>query len=546
MADAEAFTSCSKRVLIYPQKSEFVSPYLREKYEKEAGKNWDLFYKRNADRFFKDRHYLDKEWGEYIRGTIDKNEHCDCKRVILEVGCGTGNTVFPLIAEYPNIFVHACDFSNRAVSLVKAHPEYEGGRVNAFVCDAVSEDLSASIQPASVDVVTMVFMLSAVSPEKMPGVLQNIKRVLKPGGYVLFRDYAVGDLAQKRLTEKVQKISENFFARSDGTRAYYFSEDELVSLFEKEGILCKSVTVHCRQVENRSRSLVMNRRWIQGEFFLPVDGEKKTQTSCADSMEDMQQAAKVTTMVQESVDVDLSEGVASLFMAIPTVEVTKIKVGNRLLLIKCVARENQHTTRATGLLLWDAAPALASVLEANPALYDNKRVLELGCGATALSSLIVSNSAATVFATDGDPASMSLLQENMELNSSSFPVGKVCCRKLEWGQKEDVEAIKSECQRAGFDLIVGTDVTYVAAAVPLLFQTASSLIAKQSSSLFVLCHFSRKVQEADILAAASACGFSYFDVWKSTSPQLVVPDSLQELASSNGPLRLLCFRISEQ
>lgn len=32
-----------------------------------------------------------------------------------------------------------------------------------------------------------------------------------------------------------------------------------MSLFEKEGILCKSVTVHCRQVENRSRSLVMNR-----------------------------------------------------------------------------------------------------------------------------------------------------------------------------------------------------------------------------------------------------------------------------------------------
>lgn len=35
------------------------------------------------------------------------------------MGCGTGNTVFPLVAEFPDIFVHACDFSARAVSLVK-------------------------------------------------------------------------------------------------------------------------------------------------------------------------------------------------------------------------------------------------------------------------------------------------------------------------------------------------------------------------------------------------------------------------------------------
>ena len=51
-----------------------------------------------------------------------------------QVGCGTGNTVFPLLAEYPDIFVHACDFSARAVSLVKVchglsnfvHPNFDG------------------------------------------------------------------------------------------------------------------------------------------------------------------------------------------------------------------------------------------------------------------------------------------------------------------------------------------------------------------------------------------------------------------------------------
>jgi methyltransferase-like protein 6 len=60
-------------------------------------------------------------------------------------------------------------------------------------------------------------MLSAVSPAKMAEVIINLKQVLKPGGHVLVRDYAMGDLAQERLTRKDQKISENFFARGDGT-----------------------------------------------------------------------------------------------------------------------------------------------------------------------------------------------------------------------------------------------------------------------------------------------------------------------------------------
>lgn len=55
----------------------------------------------------------------------------------------------------------------------------------------------------------------------------NVARALKPGsGRVLVRDYAEGDLAQLRLDgpTRRQRISENFFARSDGTQAYYFTQ----------------------------------------------------------------------------------------------------------------------------------------------------------------------------------------------------------------------------------------------------------------------------------------------------------------------------------
>lgn len=55
----------------------------------------------------------------------------------------------------------------------------------------------------------------------------NVARILKPGqGRVVVRDYAEGDLAQQRLSgpKRKQRLAHNFYVRSDGTQAYYFSK----------------------------------------------------------------------------------------------------------------------------------------------------------------------------------------------------------------------------------------------------------------------------------------------------------------------------------
>ena len=39
-----------------------VSEFKQNKLEKEALKNWDLFYKRNSTKFFKDRHWTTREF----------------------------------------------------------------------------------------------------------------------------------------------------------------------------------------------------------------------------------------------------------------------------------------------------------------------------------------------------------------------------------------------------------------------------------------------------------------------------------------------------
>ncbi|KAM9696208.1 tRNA N(3)-cytidine methyltransferase METTL6 isoform 3-T4 [Dama dama] len=152
-----------------------VSDFKQQKLEKEAQKNWDLFYKRNSTNFFKDRHWTTREFEE-LRSC---REFEDQKLTMLEAGCGVGNCLFPLLEEDPDIFAYACDFSPRAVEYVKQNPLYDTERCKVFQCDLTKDDLLEHVPPESVDVVTLIFVLSAVHPDKMHLVLQNIYKTRK-------------------------------------------------------------------------------------------------------------------------------------------------------------------------------------------------------------------------------------------------------------------------------------------------------------------------------------------------------------------------------
>ncbi|XP_031105765.1 uncharacterized methyltransferase C3H7.11-like isoform X1 [Ipomoea triloba] len=264
-------------------------------YSKKSLKYWNDFYKRHQNKFFKDRHYLEKDWGRHF-----SNEDGDGDgkgKVVLEVGCGAGNSIFPLVAAFPRLIVHACDFSPQAVALVKSHENFDAERIHVFVCDAAKDDLSSEITSSTVDVVTLIFMLSAVSPNKMPSILQNCKKVLKPNGHILFRDYALGDSAQVRhnidsssehyygpnwvkkpfccsiscakkvkLHERNQMISQNFYFRGDGTCSFYFSKEFLSTLFVQAGFDVVDINTYCMEIENRYRNITMPRRWLRAVF----------------------------------------------------------------------------------------------------------------------------------------------------------------------------------------------------------------------------------------------------------------------------------------
>ena len=89
-----------------------------EKYDNEAHKFWDKFYQNNTTHFFKDRHWLTREFPELLAAGAK----------LLEVGCGVGNTIFPLLQENSTLYVYGIDFSQKAISLVKVSP----GKISSF------------------------------------------------------------------------------------------------------------------------------------------------------------------------------------------------------------------------------------------------------------------------------------------------------------------------------------------------------------------------------------------------------------------------------
>lgn len=255
------------------QNSRLLSSFQANKLEVEAKKNWDLFYKRNTTKFFKDRHWTTREFFELINiPELDGNDvsattDSKPKKNLLEIGCGVGNLVFPLIEDnhHNRFFIYAMDFSPRAIEIVKQNLLYSDQYMAAFACDVTTSDIFDTIQAGTIDLITLVFVLSAIHPEKFTTVAKNLNRLLKPGGVVLFRDYGLYDMAQLRF-KAGSKIDEKLYVRQDGTRSYFFTVEELKNLFETTGFEVVSNEYIHRRTVNFKEGIDAPRIFLQGKY----------------------------------------------------------------------------------------------------------------------------------------------------------------------------------------------------------------------------------------------------------------------------------------
>ncbi|KAK7870219.1 hypothetical protein R5R35_003489 [Gryllus longicercus] len=251
------------KVKLEKQNSRIVSEFQANKLEKDAMKNWDLFYKRNETRFFKDRHWTVREFQELL-GVQEKPG----RRKMLEMGCGVGNLVFPLLEMDLNLFVFACDFSRRAVELVKSNPLYDESKIQAYQVDITTDDVFSKIPQNSIDIITMVFVLSAIHPDNFLKTFENLFSLLLPGGILLFRDYGLYDMAQLRFKPGC-KIADNFYVRQDGTRSYYFCTEELKALFQSVGFEILTLSYVHRRTVNKKEGIDVPRIFVQAKLQKP-------------------------------------------------------------------------------------------------------------------------------------------------------------------------------------------------------------------------------------------------------------------------------------
>ncbi|EPR61578.1 putative methylase [Toxoplasma gondii GAB2-2007-GAL-DOM2] len=93
-----------------------------DKLDRDAVRNWDVFYKHNQDNFFKDRLWIKKEFPEFAFSCPDPQigDTKDAKPPLLvDVGCGVGNALVPILRSFPHLHAVGFDCSKRAVQLLK-------------------------------------------------------------------------------------------------------------------------------------------------------------------------------------------------------------------------------------------------------------------------------------------------------------------------------------------------------------------------------------------------------------------------------------------
>ena len=240
-----------------------VSSKVYEFHEENARRCWDIFYKRNTTNFYKNRNYIHREFNlEELVKQLKENKK---RRLnLLEAGCGVGNTLFPLMELFKDdVKMYGFDFSDNAITFIQKDSKYKPEDIEVEVKDLVKHSLDYS----QLDFVTLVFVLSAISPENHEEVIKKLLACMDSDSYLYFRDYAEFDMAQMRLaSRKDSKLKNCFYLKTDGTRVFYFNENYLRELFDKfKGqIEVLKLETHYRTIRNIKRGLEMNRVWIQG------------------------------------------------------------------------------------------------------------------------------------------------------------------------------------------------------------------------------------------------------------------------------------------
>jgi SAM-dependent methyltransferase len=204
------------------------------------------------------------EFEKYLRD-------CPESSTILEVGCGHGCSMYPIIENFPVRYV-ATDYSAEVLYILKKGSKYNAERCTVEhwdVTQPVTERLSDAIS-TPLSAIVCVFALSAVHPDLHIQCLMNMRNVLlgksacsadghRAPGVILFRDYGIHDMTMHR--HKL-RYSDTLFGRADGTLSYYFDVEYVHRIAQEAGLYVLELEYATVRTENRKARTVMRRVFV--------------------------------------------------------------------------------------------------------------------------------------------------------------------------------------------------------------------------------------------------------------------------------------------
>ncbi|XP_057801061.1 protein-lysine N-methyltransferase EFM3 [Salvia miltiorrhiza] len=192
-------------------------------------------------------------------------------------------------------------------------------------------------------------------------------------------------------------------------------------------------------------------------------------------------------------------------------QLTRFTFGSQVLELYCLQSASTDFD-LTGQMVWPGAELLNDYLSKNSDILQGCSVIELGSG-VGVTGILCSRFCREVVMTDHNDEVLKILTRNIVLDDSSK--NTICsAEKLEWGNSEQLNDILQR-HPDGFDLVLGADICFQQANVPLLFRTVKQLlhVGLKKKCRFILAYVSRaKVMDDMVVGEASRHGLRITEV----------------------------------
>ncbi len=148
----------------------------------------------NSDLYQKNREVVYDGWLADYEKEIE-----DCQTPIVDLGCGLGNNILFLLEKGKRVL--ACDYSDVAIETIKK----EMPKAQTKLFDMTEK---FPIEDDFTDVVIADLSIHYFTKDVTKGVIEEIKRILKPNGIFLFR---VNSTKDSNFISRQNKMEDEFF-----------------------------------------------------------------------------------------------------------------------------------------------------------------------------------------------------------------------------------------------------------------------------------------------------------------------------------------------